>query len=68
MEPLSNVKTTFLIFSKEESLQRNDSLSFLQSSQSSSKSQSTAFNCRLNNRFNSNNSNKNKNQVQELWY
>ncbi|KAL7593528.1 uncharacterized protein LOC111904273 [Lactuca sativa] len=59
MEPLPNVKTAFSILSREESLQRNGSLTSLQSS----KSQPTAFNSRFNNRFNSNNSNRNKNQV-----
>ncbi|XP_023754962.1 uncharacterized protein LOC111903417 [Lactuca sativa] len=62
MEPLPNVKTAFSILSREESIQRNGSLSSLQSSQSLSKSQSTAFNSRFNNRSGFNNSNKNKTQ------
>nr|KAJ0213000.1 hypothetical protein LSAT_V11C400157850 [Lactuca sativa] len=63
MEPLPSVKTAFSILSREESLQRNGSLGSLQSFQTSSKSQSTAFNSRFNNKFNSNSSNKNKSQI-----
>ena len=63
LEPLPNVKTAFSILSREASLQRNGSLSSIQSSLLSSKSQSNAFNSMFNNRFNSNSSNKNKNQV-----
>ncbi|XP_052626898.1 uncharacterized protein LOC128133479 [Lactuca sativa] len=47
---------------QEESIQRNGSLSSLQSSQSLSKSQPAAFNSRFNNRSGFNNTNKNKTQ------
>ncbi|XP_052627603.1 uncharacterized protein LOC128134170 [Lactuca sativa] len=59
MDPLPNVKTAFSIVSREESLYRNCSLTSLQSSQSVTKSQFSAFNSR----FNSRNNNKNKSQI-----
>ncbi|XP_052622581.1 retrovirus-related Pol polyprotein from transposon RE2 isoform X2 [Lactuca sativa] len=60
MDPLPNVKTAFSIVSREESLQRNGSLTSLQASQSVNKSQSSALNSKFNNKTNFN---KNKGQT-----
>ena len=54
MDPLPNVKTAFSIVSREESLQRNGSLTSLQASQSVNKSQSSTFNSKFNNKTNVN--------------
>ena len=54
MDPLPNVKTAFSIVSREESLQRNGSLTSLQASQSVNKSQSSTFNSKFNNKINVN--------------
>lgn len=54
MDPLPSVKTAFSIISREESLQRNASLS--SDSQPVSKSQPSAFNSKFNNKFSGNKS------------